>query len=80
MHVKLLSSEALSAQNAANIVQHRALPGAAGGAYSAPPDPLVGLRGYLVYHIRALASQSAIKCGFRNAPNVLGMTLPGPTG
>jgi len=26
-------------------------PGPFGGAYSAPPDPLVGLKGHLLYHI-----------------------------
>ena len=45
-----------------------------------PQTTLVGLRGHLVYHIRDLASQSAVKCGFKNATNVLGMTLSGPMG
>ena len=31
------------------------VPDPAGGAYSALPDPLVGLRGRLLHHIRALA-------------------------
>jgi len=46
--------------------------GPAGVAYSAPPDSLAGLRGHLVYHIYAVASQSTVKCGFTNAsrPNV----------
>ena len=60
----------------------RAPPGPARGAYSAPPDPLVGSSGHLVYYIHALALQSAGKNGFKNATNVglLGVTLPGPTG
>ena len=40
-------------------------PGPSGGAYSAPPDTLVGLRGHLVYHIGDLASQSAVKMWFQ---------------
>ena len=35
-------------RNAANIVSGRAAPGPAGGAYSTPPDPLVGLRALLL--------------------------------
>ena len=54
----------------------RASPEPTDGAYSVPPHPS-WIKG--TYHIRALASQSAVKCGFKNATNVLGMTLPGPT-
>jgi len=39
---------------------------------------LVGLRGHLLYHIHAVASQCTVKCGFTNASNVL--CLSGPTG
>jgi len=48
MHLELLSSEAFSAQNVANrplSFSGGALPGPAGEAYIAPPDPLPGLRG-----------------------------------
>jgi len=61
MHVKLLSSEAFSAQNAANIIQRRAPSGPAGGAYSAAPELQVGLRGHVLHHIHAVASQSTVE-------------------
>ena len=39
----------------------RAPPGPAGGAYSAAPDSLSGLRGHLLYHIHDVASQNTVK-------------------
>ena len=40
-------------------------------AYSTPLDPLVGLRGHLVYHIGDLASQSAVKMWLQKCPDPL---------
>ena len=50
VHLKLLSPEAFVSPKCTKYISFggRAPPGPAGGAYSAPPDPLAGLRGLLL--------------------------------
>jgi len=74
-----LIRRSLLAQNAANVIQRPGCGRTLWESLQRSADSLAGLRGHLVYHIRALASQSAVKCGLKNATNVLDMTVPGPT-
>jgi len=71
MHVKLLSSEAFFSSKCSKCHPVAGFHPDLLTELTVLPRPPSWIKGMLVYHIRALALQSAVKCGFKNATMVL---------